>query len=186
MVDEKPDRRREVLVSALDTFARLGYRGTSMEEVARRARISRPGLYLYFASKPELLRAAVEHALDRDAVACEAVLADRAAPLRDRLRDALEVWSGQYVGPLAADLDGLIERDGALLGDLPQRYSTRFRAALAEAVLAAAAAGPVAGGASVESLLDVLLTISVGLKHRARDRQDFAERLDAALGIVLR
>ena len=90
MAAAAPDRRRAVIESALDTFARRGYRETSMEEVARRARISRPGLYLYFASKPDLLRAAVEHALDRDVLLCEAVLADREAPLRKRLQRAPE------------------------------------------------------------------------------------------------
>ncbi|MFD6726563.1 helix-turn-helix domain-containing protein, partial [Streptomyces sp. NPDC060131] len=39
------DRRTMVLESAMATFARFGYRKTSMEEVARAAHISRPGLY---------------------------------------------------------------------------------------------------------------------------------------------
>ena len=36
-------RRTAVLESAMATFARFGYRKTTMEEVARAARISRPG-----------------------------------------------------------------------------------------------------------------------------------------------
>ncbi|MZD09631.1 TetR family transcriptional regulator, partial [Streptomyces sp. SID5785] len=56
--DTDTDRRSLVLDSAMATFARFGYRKTSMEEVARAARISRPGLYFLFSSKEALFRAA--------------------------------------------------------------------------------------------------------------------------------
>src|SRR4051795_10175821 len=94
------DRRDAVLESALLTFARHGYRKTSMEEVARTARISRPGLYFLFASKPELFRAAVTRALEQDLAAAEAILADTGKPLRERLIAAFDRWAGRYVGPL--------------------------------------------------------------------------------------
>ncbi|MGW5822670.1 TetR family transcriptional regulator, partial [Streptomyces noursei] len=42
-IADTADRRTAVLDSAMVTFARFGYRKTSMEEVARAARISRPG-----------------------------------------------------------------------------------------------------------------------------------------------
>jgi len=58
------DRRDAVLASALVTFARFGYRKTSMEEVARAAHISRPGLYFLFSSKELLFRAAVTRSLN--------------------------------------------------------------------------------------------------------------------------
>ena len=180
MADVVPDRRSAVLESALDTFARRGYRATSMEDVAQRARISRPGLYLYFSSKPDLLRAAVEHALARDVARCEALLSDSALPLRERLQRAIDLWSGQYVGPLSTDLDGLLQSDAALLGDMPQRYSARFSAALTEALR------PAPGHSDPESVRDLLLTVAVGLKHRAADAQDFSARLHEALEIILR
>ncbi|MGO4422861.1 TetR/AcrR family transcriptional regulator, partial [Streptomyces sp. MCAF7] len=65
-----------VLDVALTTFARFGYRKTSMEEVAKAARISRPGLYFLFSSKEDLFRAAVTEVLERDIATVEHVLAD--------------------------------------------------------------------------------------------------------------
>src|SRR3954452_2071051 len=94
------DRRDAVLESALLTFARHGYRKTSMEEVARTARISRPGLYFLFASKQDLFRAAVTRALERDLTAVEEILADTGEPLRARLIGAFDRWAGRYVGPM--------------------------------------------------------------------------------------
>ena len=52
-----------------------------MEEVARAAHISRPGLYFLFSSKETLFRAAVTQALERDITAVERVLADGSRPL---------------------------------------------------------------------------------------------------------
>ena len=69
-------RREHVLEAALLTFARYGYRKASMEDVARAADISRPGLYFYFASKQDLFRAAVTHALDGDVAAAGRCLSD--------------------------------------------------------------------------------------------------------------
>ena len=186
---EPVNRRRDVLESALDTFAKRGYRSTSMEEVAQRARISRPGLYLYFSSKPELLRAAVEHALARDLERIEALLADGDLSLHDRLLQAFDLWSGQHVGPLVADLDGLLERDAALLGDIPQTYSRRFSAALTAALQRSRDDGFPAGlqaARSAASMRELLLAISVGLKHRVATPAEFHDGLDEALRLILR
>src|ERR1043165_8904567 len=103
------DRRTQVLDSAMATFARFGYRKTSMDEVARAAHISRPGLYFLFSSKETLFRAAVTQTLERDIGACEDVLADTDRPLADRLVDAFDRWAGRYVGPMARDVTAVIE-----------------------------------------------------------------------------
>ncbi|WP_219994217.1 TetR/AcrR family transcriptional regulator [Actinokineospora spheciospongiae] len=76
------------------TFARHGYRKTSMEEVARTARICRPGLYFLFESKEALFRAAFTRALEQDLAAAEAFLAATDRPLRERLAGAFDRWAG--------------------------------------------------------------------------------------------
>ena len=108
-------RRELVLAAALDTFARYGYRKTSMEDVARAAAISRPGLYLLFGSKQELFTAAVTQALDQSLAAAAGALAGTTRPLRDRLLDA--VAAGDVEG------DGAHPRPGAceLLCRRPER-----------------------------------------------------------------
>ena len=57
-------RRRKLMDAALGIFVRFGFRKTSMDEVARAAGVSRQVLYLHFATKEELFRATVQHALD--------------------------------------------------------------------------------------------------------------------------
>ena len=57
----RPDARpEELLAAALTVFGEQGYRATTLEEVAKRAGVSKGTVYLYFASKDDLFRAMVE------------------------------------------------------------------------------------------------------------------------------
>ncbi|MFI1581931.1 TetR/AcrR family transcriptional regulator [Embleya sp. NPDC020630] len=59
---ERGARRREELVTiASELFARSGFRGTGLAEVAARAGITQPALLYYFGSKEGLLQAVIEH-----------------------------------------------------------------------------------------------------------------------------
>ena len=91
-------RQRRVLDGALVTFARYGYRKTSMEEVARTAGISRQGLYGHYATKEALFRATVRYALQAGIRAATMRLHDTARPIDDRLTGAFDEWIGRYVG----------------------------------------------------------------------------------------
>lgn len=181
-------RRADVLESALRTFARHGYRKTSMDDVAADARISRPGLYLYFRSKQALLRAAVEQVLANDVAEAEVLLEDGRSPLGTRLLGAFDLWAGKYTGPLATDLDGLLEQDASLLGDLPANYRRRFRVAVERAI--ATATSPSGEprsfvSLSVQEVTDVLLALAAGTKHQAADRHDFRTRYQRGLDLLL-
>ena len=55
----KQARPGELLDAALDLFVEKGYAATRVEEVARRAGVSKGTLFLYFSSKEELFKAVV-------------------------------------------------------------------------------------------------------------------------------
>src|SRR5437764_10572888 len=62
----KGERTRQVLLdAAIARFGRDGYRGTSVAEIARDARLSGTAVYAYFPNKEALFTAAV----DEDAAA---------------------------------------------------------------------------------------------------------------------
>ena len=54
------ERRELILEAAIDAFADSGYHQTSLEEVARRAGVSKALIYEHFASKEELYRELLE------------------------------------------------------------------------------------------------------------------------------
>src|SRR5437667_3465808 len=74
--------RRAVLDAAVARFGRDGYRGTSVAEIARDARVSGTAAYAYFPNKEALFVAAV----DEDAAA---VIEEGLAGLRDA---SVEDW----------------------------------------------------------------------------------------------
>ncbi len=55
----KAMRPGEILDSAFEEFARNGYAGARLEDVARRVGLTKGALYLYFPSKAELFKAVV-------------------------------------------------------------------------------------------------------------------------------
>lgn len=57
---EKAARRRAILDAALAVFARDGFAGARLDEVARRAGVAKGTLYLYFTDKEALFRGLVE------------------------------------------------------------------------------------------------------------------------------
>ncbi|MEV4087185.1 TetR/AcrR family transcriptional regulator [Nonomuraea fuscirosea] len=173
-------RRALVLDSAMLTFARYGYRKTSMEEVARAARISRPGLYFLFSSKETLFRAAVGQALDRDITAVEDVLADPGRPLRDRLTDAFDQWAGRYVGPLTSDVETVIDDNPRLLGEIIETPRRRFEELITDAIAAES------GRQAAPPLAQTMISTSIGLKHQVTSREVYLERLKVAIDLLLR
>ena len=56
-------RPQELLDAALETFVERGYAATNMDEIARRAGVSKGTLYLYYSGKAELLKAVVRQSL---------------------------------------------------------------------------------------------------------------------------
>lgn len=58
--DERP---REICAAALDVFAEKGFAAAKLDEIARRAGVSKGTLYLYFRDKQELFRAVVRSAV---------------------------------------------------------------------------------------------------------------------------
>jgi len=162
------------------TFARFGYRKTSMEEVARAAHISRPGLYFLFTSKESLFRAAVAQAVERDIAAVEHVLDETERPLRERFLESFDQWAGRYIGPLTSDLAGVIESNPALLGTLVETAPRRFEELVTDAIAAEFGREP------APRMAQTIISTSIGIKHQVVTRNAYLERLMVALDLLLR
>jgi AcrR family transcriptional regulator len=57
-------RRDQILRTAAQLFVKRGFEATTMDDIARACKMTKPGLYYYFAGKQELLAAIMHHALD--------------------------------------------------------------------------------------------------------------------------
>lgn len=84
----------DVIEAAVEVFVEQGYEGASMEDIARRAGLTKGGLYHHFKGKDELLLAANERFMEpiRRFMAEARAAASPAAGLRGFLRDYLDWW----------------------------------------------------------------------------------------------
>jgi AcrR family transcriptional regulator len=71
-------RAEELLEAAIEVFGEFGFRAATLEQVARRAGVSKGTVYLYFTSKEDLFRAMVEKKVIPLIEACEASVRDHA------------------------------------------------------------------------------------------------------------
>ncbi len=103
---EPPHRRRkqarpqELLDAALALFVERGFAATRIEEVARRAGVSKGTLYLYFPSKVALLEAVIAHSLSARIDEGAALAAGFDGGSTELLRGLLtRWWSQMYDSP---------------------------------------------------------------------------------------
>lgn len=90
------DRPAEILAAALEVFAARGFQAARLEEVAKRAGVSKGALYLYFETKADLFRAVVTDAISPNIERVKAVAAAD-LPLEQVVRMVLPMLARQVV-----------------------------------------------------------------------------------------
>jgi len=94
----KDARPSEILAAALETFVEHGYAATKLEDVAKRAGVTKGTLYIYFESKEALFKAVVLENVVPILATAEQLAGDRAADPELLLRRLVTVW-WEAMGP---------------------------------------------------------------------------------------
>lgn len=87
----RDQRRRVLLVAALEVFGRDGYHAASLDDVAELSAVTKPVVYDHFRSKQELYVAVLEEQAQRLFEQLAEPLDPQSAPLEQRLRHSAEV-----------------------------------------------------------------------------------------------
>lgn len=82
-------RPGEIVQAALEVFAEKGFAAAKLDDIARRAGVSKGALYLYFETKEDIFRAVVREAVAPNFDVVEAMLAHATMPFPDLLRLAV-------------------------------------------------------------------------------------------------
>ena len=80
------DRPREICAAALEVFAEKGFAAAKLDEIARRAGVSKGTLYLYFKDKEQLFRAVVRNTVVPNVETLRAGLIQTGLPFADLVR----------------------------------------------------------------------------------------------------
>jgi TetR/AcrR family transcriptional regulator len=120
----KDARPGELLAAALDLFVEKGFAATRVEEVARRAGVSKGTLFLYFSSKEELFKAVVRENLSGRFAQWNDEFDRFEGSTRDMLRYGLFNWWERIGSTKASGIPKLMMSEAHNFPELAKFYQT--------------------------------------------------------------
>ena len=151
-------RRTHIVASARRCFARRGFHGASMQDIQEEAGVSAGAIYVYFASKGDIVDAVIDDSSARLAATYESLL-DEGLPLRDAIARLCEVADANATGSatgLGFDIWAETVRDDGVARRL-RRQTRRMRVTLIRLVEDAIEAGDLPRGTNPRAVSAVLL-----------------------------
>lgn len=123
-----PTRRRrktarpgEIATAALACFAERGFAATRLEEVAKRAGVTKGTLYLYFPNKEELFKAVVRQSIVPNLISSEAMIEEASEPAPVLLAQLVARWSTVMTKPSSA-LSKIVIAESGNFPDITRFY----------------------------------------------------------------
>jgi AcrR family transcriptional regulator len=118
----KEDRPQEITQAALEAFTEKGYAATRVEEVAKRAGVSKGLMYLYFKTKEELFKAVVKSVVIRRMDQLIGNIETTDLSSEDFIRGPLSSFMKQVPGSPVAIVIRLLISEGPRHPDLVDYY----------------------------------------------------------------
>ena len=118
----KEDRPQEITEAAFEAFAENGYSATRVEEVAKRAGVSKGLMYLYFKTKEELFKAVVKSVVIRRVDALIEAVETSELSAEEFIRGPLASFLKQVPASPVAIVIRLLISEGARHPDLVEYY----------------------------------------------------------------
>lgn len=118
----KEARPQELLAAALDLFVERGFALTRLEDVAKRAGVSKGTLYLYFANKEELFKAVVRESIVPTLGQAEEMIGNFTGSSEELLRQVVCGWWQQIGSTKLSGIAKLMLSECGNFPDLAQFY----------------------------------------------------------------
>jgi AcrR family transcriptional regulator len=141
-IERKRGKRiQEILATAAALFGERGYEAVSLEDVADRLDVTKGSLYYYFASKDELVTAAIETLGNEWTARLESLPAGQAGTPAERLyarvREHIGIAVREYPAALGLFLapQDFPAAQQARIKELRRRHDSVFRAVVEEGVV---------------------------------------------------
>lgn len=139
-VVQESERRKDIIERAAPILMKEGYKGISMNELARRLHLTKPGLYYHFKDKQELLYAAMHRSMDfieRMSLQATVGASDNEQRLREiiyqhALRVALNQRKGALTTLIVDDVGFLRPEDRRVITQRKRAYFELVRATVAQ------------------------------------------------------
>ncbi|NDJ36487.1 MAG: TetR/AcrR family transcriptional regulator [Chloroflexi bacterium] len=186
--DLQKERREQILAAAQVVFAEHGFADAPMVTIAKQAGVSKGTVYLYFASKDDLIAALLDDFLAESLTYLHMLVEQKEVRVRDRLTAYAEAVSTQMAADssmlsIAYEFYALAARNPAVRMAL-QTYFSAYGQALETLLLQGVDSGEVAAGTDVAAAAVMLVALLEGvtlLWFTDPDAVDITAMLPAAL-----
>ncbi len=118
----KEARPKELLASAIELFVERGFASTRLEDVARRAGVSKGTLYLYYANKEDLFKAVVRQTILPMIDDAETSVAEFEGHSAELLRQVILSWWVRIGATKASGISKLILAEADNFPELARFY----------------------------------------------------------------
>lgn len=118
----KEARPAEIVAAALELFVERGFAATRLEEVARRAGVTKGTLYLYFASKEALFKAVVRETIVPAIARAEALAARHTGTARALFEELVRGMWREHTESALAGIPKLITAEAGNFPELARFY----------------------------------------------------------------
>jgi AcrR family transcriptional regulator len=166
----KADRPAEIVEAALAVFAEKGFAAARLDEIARRAGVSKGALYLYFSTKEALFRAVVGQAIAPNVLGLRDMLARHPGPFRELLPMVAERFAAVRSQPALGGVAKMVIGEARNFPELARVWHdelvSQALGALAQAISAAQARGEVRAGDPRAYALQIVAPLVMGLIWR--------------------
>src|SRR3954466_5375201 len=112
-------RPGEIVQAALDLFVEKGFSSTKMDEIAKRAGVTKGTVYLYFPSKDDLFRAVVEEMMGSQMENAERLVAEHTGSTRELVGELIRAWWRVGGGSRIACMGKLITSEASIFPGPP-------------------------------------------------------------------
>ena len=118
----KDARPQELLAAAIDLFVERGFAATRLEDVARRAGVSKGTLYLYYTNKEELFKAVVRESIVPVIGEAEVSVAAFEGHSGELLRSVIQNWWRRIGQSKVSGISKLIMAEASNFPELAKFY----------------------------------------------------------------
>jgi AcrR family transcriptional regulator len=118
----KDARPQELLAAAIDLFVERGFAATRLEDVARRAGVSKGTLYLYYTNKEELFKAVIRESILPFLGEAELSVAEFEGHSADLLREVITNWWRQIGQNKVSGISKLMMAEAGNFPELARFY----------------------------------------------------------------
>ena len=173
-------KKLAILEASWAVFATYGFRKTSMDDIAREARMSRPALYQHYRNKEDISRSLVRHHYQQAAERVGDILTSE-GDLTETLARAFAAQGGKAMEVVLTSPHGMemLDTGSQVAADIVAEGERHLAEVYAGWLEAGAAQGRVRLATGPQEMASALTAALKGAKLAATDYADYEARLTA-------